>query len=187
MTDFLARESELLGEDFGTPTGGTFATADGGDIDFDAAASQFPDISLDGSGDFPTLSSAPPAVSAPTKSSGGFSFDGFDDSPLPKERIPTEVKVTGDDEISKFESEFPDIEVPEVRTATWTCTMLMNELSLILFGESLQPTPQPQIFGATPTFAPRPQQSAFSSTPILTHTIEEDEPDAIKCAFPISH
>ena len=43
MTDFLARESELLGDEFGTPTGGTFATADAGDIDFDAAASHFPD------------------------------------------------------------------------------------------------------------------------------------------------
>lgn len=113
MADFLTRESELLGDEFGTPTGGTFATADGGDIDFDAAASQFPDISLDGSGDMPLLPSAPPATSAPTKSSGGFSFDGFDDAPLPRERT-TEVMVTGDDEISKFESEFPDIEVPEV-------------------------------------------------------------------------
>ena len=112
MTDFLARESELLGDEFGTPTGGTFATADAGDIDFDAAASQFPDISLDGSGDIPDLPSAPPAAAA-TKSSGGFSFDAFDDAPLPRERT-TEVKVTGDDEISKFESEFPDIEVPEV-------------------------------------------------------------------------
>lgn len=114
MADFLSRESELLGEEFGTPTGGTFATADGGDIDFDAAASQFPDISLDGTDDLPALPSAPPAFSQPTKSSGGFSFDGFDDSPAFRDRAPTEVKVTGDDDITKFESEFPDIDVPEV-------------------------------------------------------------------------
>ncbi|PCH36603.1 hypothetical protein WOLCODRAFT_140522 [Wolfiporia cocos MD-104 SS10] len=147
MSDFLARESELLGEEFtGTPTGGTYATA-GGDIDFDRAASAFPDISLDGTGDIPA-----PAVAAPAQSSG-FSFDDFG-SP-PRERA-TEVKVTGDDEIEKFESEFPDIEIPET-----------------------PPVSQP-LFGATPTFAPQPQSSAFSSTPILSQTVEEDEPQVIK-------
>ena len=29
MTDFLQRESDVLGEEFGTPTGGTYATAGG--------------------------------------------------------------------------------------------------------------------------------------------------------------
>lgn len=115
MADFLSRESEILGDEFSTPTGSTFATADGGDFDFDAAASQFPDISLDGTDDLPALPPVPPAISQPTKSSGGFSFDGFDDAPAFKDRAPTEVKVTGDDEITKFESEFPDIDVPEVR------------------------------------------------------------------------
>lgn len=106
MTDFLTRESELLGEEFtGTPTGGTYATA-GGEIDFDRAASAFPDISLDGSGDIPS-----PTVAAPPSKTSGFSFDDFDSPPM--ERV-TEVKVTGDDEIEKFENEFPDIEVPQV-------------------------------------------------------------------------
>ena len=102
MSDFLQRESDVLGEEFGTPTGGTYATAD---IDFDRAASAFPEISLDGTDDFST----PPAAAPPTKSSGSFSFDDFS-SPPPTRT--TEVKVTGDDEIDKFESEFPDIEVP---------------------------------------------------------------------------
>ena len=109
--DFLARESELLGDEFSVPsnTGGSFATATGGDeIDFDAAASAFPDISLDGDLNIPAA--APPAVAAPSR---GFSFDDFE---APRERT-TEVKVTGDDEIEKFESEFPDIEVPQVRPA----------------------------------------------------------------------
>lgn len=113
MTDFLSRESELLGEEFtGTPTGGTYATA-GGDMDFDRAASAFPDISLDGTDDIPA-----PSFPAAAPSST-FSFDDF--SSPPRE---TEVKVTGDDEIDKFESEFPDIEVPQVRAAVCACSQV---------------------------------------------------------------
>jgi len=74
------------------------------DIDFDRAASAFPDISLDGSGEFYT----PPSTQAP---SVGFDFDNFE-TPLPPQT--TDVKVTGDDEIQKFESEFPDIDVGPV-------------------------------------------------------------------------
>ena len=110
--DFLSRESELLGDEFSAPTttGGSFATAGGDDIDFEKAASAFPDISFDGD-DISSLPepSAPPAAAAPSRS---FSFDDFEP---PRERT-TEVKVTGDDEIEKFESEFPEIEVPSVNT-----------------------------------------------------------------------
>ncbi|GJE91356.1 clathrin light chain [Phanerochaete sordida] len=152
--DFLSRESELLGDEFSAPTttGGSFATATGEEIDFDAAASAFPDISLDG--DIPSVpvSTAPP-VAAPNRS---FSFDDFEP---PRERT-TEVKVTGDDEIEKFESEFPEIEVPSAPSFT-------------------SPPPQPT-FGTTPTFAPRPQPSALSSTPLLSQQIEEEEPDVIR-------
>lgn len=111
MTDFLARENEALGDEFATPTatGGSFATAGGGDFDFDSAAAAFPDISLDGSGDIP-----PPISSVNSQpTSNGFSFDAFDTPPT--ERT-TDVKVTGDDEITKFESEFPEIDVPAVST-----------------------------------------------------------------------
>jgi hypothetical protein len=107
MADFLERENELLGDEFSTPTGGTFATATGDDIDFDHAASAFPDISLDG--DIPIPSAPPVGQSA---SVDDFSFDAFD---APRERT-TEVKVTGDDEIEKFESEFPEIDLPSVST-----------------------------------------------------------------------
>ncbi|KAI0742781.1 clathrin light chain [Daedaleopsis nitida] len=142
MTDFLQRESDVLGEEFGTPTGGTYATA-GGDMDFDRAASAFPEISLDGS----------------------FSFDDFS---TPPQRV-NEVKVTGDDVIDKFESEFPDIEVPqEVKRRTvakgWTIA-------------THSPPRQQPLFGQTPTFAPQP---AYSSTPILNQALEEDEPEDIK-------
>lgn len=40
--------------------------------------------------------------------------------------------------------------------------------------------PSQPSFGAAPTFAPRPQPSAFTSTPILTQPIEEEEPQVIK-------
>ncbi|CAL1711548.1 unnamed protein product [Somion occarium] len=155
MTDFLARESELLGDEFSTPTatGGSFATA-GGDIDFDSAAAAFPDISLDGTGDIP-----PPIASIPsTNSSSGFSFEDF--GTPPSERT-TEVKVTGNDEIEKFESDFPEIEVPQTQQTF---------------------SPPAQLFGTTTqTFAPQPQPSALvSSTPIFNQPIDENEPEAIK-------
>ena len=73
MTDFLQRESDVFVEEFGTPTGGTYATAD---IDFDRAASAFPEISLDGSGDISVPPSAPPL-----STSGSFSFDDFSTPP----------------------------------------------------------------------------------------------------------
>jgi hypothetical protein len=71
------------------------------DFDFDKASSTFPDISLDGEGDFP---SAP--APAPNR---GFSFNDFDSS-----LVGTEVKVTGDDEIDKFEDQFPELDVGQV-------------------------------------------------------------------------
>lgn len=79
------------------------------DLDeFERAASAFPDISLDGTGDIPSI---PTTTNNNNQSSGGFSFDDFDDAPVAS----TNVKVTGDDEIEKFENEFPEIEVtPQV-------------------------------------------------------------------------
>ncbi|KAG7449733.1 uncharacterized protein BT62DRAFT_978921 [Guyanagaster necrorhizus] len=122
------------------------------DIDFDRAASAFPDISLDGEGDIPVSAQLAPALPA---GNSGFSFDDFN-SPPPIFAKETPVKVTGDEDIEKFESEFPDIDV----------------------GPTSPPLQQTPTFGAT--FAPRPQPSVFSSTPILTQTIEEDEPEVIK-------
>lgn len=92
--------SDFLGADFGKSHSG------GGDeIDFDAAASQFPDISMDG--DIPSIPSQP--THSNSNESNGFSFDDFDE-PKGSEH----VKVTGDDELEKFESQFPDIETVSV-------------------------------------------------------------------------
>lgn len=99
--------SEFLDDDFGTPGAGAKG---GDDFDFDRAAAAFPDISLDGEGDLP---SATPAPAAASSAPGGFSFDDFG-SPPPGQKV-TDVKVTGDDEIDKFEDQFPDIGVPVVR------------------------------------------------------------------------
>lgn len=102
MSDFLSRESELLGESFGSPPP-VNGSGNVDDIDLDRAASAFPDISLDGTGDIPT-----PAPVAPPVASDPLSFDGF---PAPSGQRTQDVKVTGDDEIERFEDQFPDIEV----------------------------------------------------------------------------
>ncbi|EIW80289.1 hypothetical protein CONPUDRAFT_137566 [Coniophora puteana RWD-64-598 SS2] len=127
----------------------------GDDFDFDKAASQFPDISLDGEGDVPAL---PSGVGV---HGGDFDFDDFDAPP--KETV-TDVKITGDDEIEKFEDQFPELDVPLQSPPPSASTAPS-------FGAS---------FGTSTPFAPRPQPSAFSSTPILNQPIEEEEPQVIK-------
>ncbi|KAJ7772028.1 clathrin light chain [Mycena maculata] len=118
-----------------------FTSGGGEEIDFDAAASAFPDITLDGD---------IPAIPGAAASSNDFFLDEFE---APRETV---VKVTGDDEIEKFSSEFPDISGP--------------------LSPPIQQQQQQQ-----PTFgAPRPQPSVYSSTPILTQELEEDEPQVIK-------
>lgn len=101
MSDFLERENELLGGSFSPSAPGANSSLPG-DIDLDAAASAFPDISLDGSGDLPPIhtQSVQPAVTG-----NGLGFDAFDAAVSTK----PPVKVTGDDEIEKFEDQFPDI------------------------------------------------------------------------------
>ncbi|KAF9653757.1 clathrin light chain [Thelephora ganbajun] len=145
MTDFLSRESKLLG--------GSFSADD--DIDFDRAISAFPDISLDGSGDIPTPTlGGAPTLSHQTSTS---SYVDFDDFVTPSSHA--DVKVTGDDEIEQFESQFPDIDVP------------VSSPPVIR---------QQATFGGAPTFAPRPQPPASAATPIFNAQLEEDEPEVIK-------
>ncbi|KAL4068654.1 clathrin light chain-domain-containing protein [Scleroderma yunnanense] len=122
------------------------------DFDFDRAASAFPDISLDGEGDVPSL----PTMTAPPVPAG-FSFDDFGSPPRASY---TDVKVTGDDEIDKFEGQFPDIDV----------------------GKPLSPPPATSrpTFGTAPPFAPRPQPSALSATPILNQHLDDDESEPIR-------
>jgi hypothetical protein len=89
--------------EFATAPSSAISASSPGDIDFDRAASAFPDISLDGDGDFPTPTAF---ASGAMGGGGGFSFDDFDTPPAPN------VKVTGDDEFGKFEDQFPELDVP---------------------------------------------------------------------------
>lgn len=123
MTDFLSRETELLG--------GQFSSGD--DIDFDRAASAFPDISLDGSSDIPTPTlGGAPALSHQTSTSSYVDFDDFA-TPPPH----TDMKITGDDEIEQFESQFPDIDVPVVSANSNTQPLA----SVLMTPPSLHPPP----------------------------------------------
>lgn len=86
-----------------------FFQTGGDEIDFDRAASAFPDISLDGDGEIPIPSQPTSQVPPVRHDNSSFLFDTFD-SP----KMDTGVKVTGDDEFEKFQSEFPDIDVGQV-------------------------------------------------------------------------
>jgi len=101
MSDFLQRESDLLGGEFSTVGAG--GGGDDDDFDFDRAASAFPDISLDG---------GVPEAPAPAagRSTSGYSLDAFS-TPQPA------VTVTGDDDLDKFENEYPDLG-PAVRSSS---------------------------------------------------------------------
>ena len=52
--------------------------------------------------------------------------------------------------------------------------MLMTTLQV-----ASPPVTQPT-FGAAPPFAPRPQPSALSATPVLTQQIDAEEPEVIR-------
>jgi len=70
------------------------------------------------------------------------------------------MKITEHDELDKFTSDFPELE-PQATI--------------------LSPPPVNQIQSSTPTFAPRPTQSAaLSNAPVLQHAADEEEPEVIK-------
>lgn len=97
-----------------------FATAPSsaidGSIDFDRASSAFPDISLDGEGDIPNTTNT---YSNPQATlGGGFDFDDFSSPPPNLGGRVTDVKVTGDDEIEKFEDQFPELDIPGAQVCT---------------------------------------------------------------------
>jgi hypothetical protein len=142
-----------IGSEFATAPSSAISAS--GDFDFDRAASAFPDISLDGESTI--VPSTYSTLSAPSNDSGSveFSFDDFDNPPKV-----TDVKVTGDDEIEKFEDQFPELDVPGPQ-------------------QTMSPSSKPT-FGAPPPFAPFPQPSSYTSTPIFNQPLEEEEPQVIK-------
>jgi hypothetical protein len=117
--DFLAREQALLGGSF-SPTGANGVS--GGAIDFDVAASAFPELDdFDGQ--------APIAQAAPSSLSNGLGdgFGDFESVPSFNAPLSTDVKLTGDDELEKFENQFPDLDVVCV-----DCLPLMVDLLICL-------------------------------------------------------
>jgi hypothetical protein len=46
--------------------------------------------------------------------------------------------------------------------------------------QAANPPPSQPTFGALPPFAPRPQPSALSATPILNQPIDAEEPEVIR-------
>jgi hypothetical protein len=123
MDDFLSRESELLGDEFATAP--TSAVGGHDDFDFDRAAAAFPDIDLDG-GNASLPAATPSMFTAPTPGTGRLGGD-FDFGSPPREKV-TDVKVTGDDEIERFEDQFPDIGVTEV---SMSIEKTLTELSVL--------------------------------------------------------
>ncbi|KIM23011.1 hypothetical protein M408DRAFT_28249 [Serendipita vermifera MAFF 305830] len=121
------------------------------DDDFSRAASAFPalDDDLDGFG--MTTTAAP----APIQNISSEPLD-FDFDPMPASSAPP-VRVTGDDEMQQFESQFPDI------------------------GEPAYSQPAKSAVGVNRSFqgTPIPQQQASYAPPSITPAFEE-EPDVIK-------
>lgn len=104
--DFLAREREAAGVLSGDADlfGSSISAAPGGSADdFERSASAFPALDEDG------FASAPAA--APANNAGGstgFGFDHLDDKPEPVSA--TSNKPAVDDEVGKFEQNFPELD-----------------------------------------------------------------------------
>lgn len=95
--DFLARERELLGDEFGGAPAGynpaDFQSGGGG------GAASFPDLDGGDSGGFDLIDEVPRAAPAPAAA-----------APPPAQPAP--ATVTGNDDLAAFESQFPEIEQP---------------------------------------------------------------------------
>jgi len=144
--DFLAREAAILGTNFSSSGTGL----GGGEIDFDRAASAFPELDFDS--DVPV---APVAARGLETSGGGLTdgFGAFEESlPSLNGHSKHTVKVTGgDDVVDRFESEFPDIN-----------------------------TFAPPVSNYEPAFIAQPQSRPSFQTPIYQAHLEEDEPEPIR-------
>ncbi|SPO21556.1 related to CLC1 - clathrin light chain [Ustilago trichophora] len=101
--DFLAREREAAGvlsgdaELFGASS--TSAAPGGGADDFERSASAFPALDDD-------LTAAPSSTTNNNTTSGGFGFDDLDED----KPEPVSAKPAADDEVGKFEQNFPELD-----------------------------------------------------------------------------
>jgi len=107
---------------------------------------------------FPDIEGLEGDIAAPVQN-GGNGFDDFDFAVPSQSQFASSMKITEPDELDKFTTDFPELEPQAV----------------------LAPPPVNQIQSTTPTFAPRPTQSAaLSNATVLQQTTEEEEPDVIK-------
>lgn len=164
---------DLFGSDSNTPDatsdflkreqealGESFGTApiSGEDKDYEAGASAFPDLD-DGLDDFTSA----PQSAAPS--------------------VPQSVSVTGNNEFAAFESEYPDIEVPEEEVRRFRPIFpFLHPAHLVVLQP--QPTngfaPSPSPIGlAAPAFSAQPP--SFVGTPAPQ---QEGESEFIKCVSP---
>ncbi|KAG8933427.1 hypothetical protein FRC03_004306 [Tulasnella sp. 419] len=126
------------------------------DIDFDAAASQFPDLDDIGGG-IPSTTTKFPDLNG-SDGAGFPSLEDDDDFAAFSSSVkapPTEIKVTGDDVVEKFESSFPDL------------------------GQDAYTAP-PIIPQATSLFSTTPQQQSVYGAPIYAPVVEEEVPEVIR-------
>jgi len=108
---------------------------------------------------FPDIDGLDGDAPAPVAAPNGSSFTNQFDLDGGATQFNRSMKITEPDELDKFTSEFPELDHQAV----------------------LSPPPVNQIQSSTPTFAPRPTQSAaLSNAPVLQHTAEEEEPEVIK-------
>jgi hypothetical protein len=121
---------DILGGDFSSSFGGN---ANSLEIDLDRAASAFPE--LDDGSDFATAPHS--TIAAPGTSTNNFAFDDFDIEP-PVQQM-RDVKVTGDDEIEKFEDQFPDIEIPQVLYTVYLVSSRHSSLKMYNYNRSHLP------------------------------------------------
>lgn len=156
--DFLAREAAVLGSSFSPTHAGGF----GGDVDLEHAASAFPEL------DFENPDAPVPAITSPSSyaSAPNGLLDGFGDF----EDVGHSVKVTEDDDVGRFQNDFPELET--VRTDTYECRLWP------LYCVSQEPQLSTPVY--QPPFIAQPQSRPSFKPPIVP--VEEDEPEVIRCA-----
>ncbi|KAF8549168.1 hypothetical protein OG21DRAFT_625305 [Imleria badia] len=106
------------------------------------------------------------------------SASSFDDFGSPPRQTFQDVKVTGDDDIEKFEDQFPELDVGHVRPSLVLIVGVCRPWCGC-FADRVAASASEAYVWRSPSVRPRPQASPFSSTPILNQKISEDEPKVI--------
>ncbi|PWZ03319.1 hypothetical protein BCV70DRAFT_197541 [Testicularia cyperi] len=164
--DFLAREREaaqaagVLGDDaglFGSSSGGAGGAS--GNDDYERSASAFPALDDDG---LPV-----PTSSTANAGSGGFGFD--DDDDLPVSGSAPKPAAAADDDVGKFEQNFPELDDEPVGAANGSSSYHDDANGFA----STPNTAAPAASRAAPAAAAQPSYSYSYQEP-------EEEPEAVR-------